>query len=110
MTKAVGFIGGIGLIGAIFLVKLLLESNLLPGITIGIITVYLATIFGICALCVNYLKSVAGLRKTELNKQIDKQKELDPHQHSRLEAPRTPPASVTVNTTRTLDEVHLGRD
>lgn len=110
VSTAIGFVGLGGLIGFIFLVKLLLENNVLEGPMILILLAFLATIFGICFLLI---KQLSG--KSETSNQIADletiiRKAIKPADTNQLEEPKQTPASVVENTTRTLDKVPIERN
>lgn len=103
-------VGGLGcLVG---LVAVLLGNNVIPLVVVLIVLAYLAAWFGVCY---KLLGQISKLVDANLEKK--KSKDDESFQPSRLAAPRTthlesprePVASVTENTTRTLDEVLVER-
>jgi hypothetical protein len=108
LTKAVGFVGVIGLVSAIFLVKILIESRLPTDALVFITGLYLATVFGICALSLKYLKALIPTVSNSNEPRIPR--ELPTHDTAQLEPAKSAPASVVDHTTRTLEKVQLERD
>lgn len=109
ITTSIGFIGVFGLVGFIFLVKLLLENNVLEGVIIVISLAYLATIFGISYFLINQLNPKSESVESDVEFRTDAPKAFRSANTSQLEEPKQAPASVVENTTRTLDEVLVDR-
>jgi hypothetical protein len=114
LSGAVGYIGGFGLVGFIFVVLVLVKNGVAEKALIPISFFYLAALFGICFLIIRQIKNLAG---RPLHKQLEPDgsfqtaEQLSPANTAQLEAPREPlGASVTENTTRTFDEVLLKRN
>lgn len=109
ISTAIGFIGVFGLVGFIFLVKLLLDHNVLEGPVMIILLAYLATIFGISYLLIKQLNPESEKSESDVGFRTDAPKAFKSANTNQLEEPKHPPASVVENTTRTLDEVLVDR-
>jgi membrane-bound ClpP family serine protease len=134
-SSAVGYIGGFGLIGFIFVVLVLIKNGVTERALIPISLFYLATLFGICFLLIQQVKSFSGMpadkkssefypnsQYSTMNAIAEQQQPsptLTPANTAQLGEARAEPASVVVaaatvgsvteNTTKTLDEVLLNR-
>ncbi len=107
LSSAVGYIGGFGFLGFIF-VTLILVKNGVPAVALTAISLfYLAALFGVCYLIIQRTSSLSGNPAPAKN---DFQDNFQPEQlnsvnTAQLEsAPREPAMSVTDTTTRTLDK------
>jgi hypothetical protein len=111
ISTAIGFVGLGGIIGFIFLVKLLLEHKFPEGPMVMILFAFLATIFGISFLLIRQLSaSSREVREKQTDFRTDTApKYMSPVNTHQLEEPAGEPASVVENTTRTLDEVMIER-
>jgi uncharacterized membrane protein YvbJ len=111
LSSAVGYIGGFGLLGFIFVTLVLVKNGIHPTALVFISLFYLASLFGICFLILQQIKNLPGKSRAEKpESQNDFQNEqLNPADTAQLEAPREPFISVTENTTKTLDEVLIKR-
>ncbi len=107
LTQAIGWIGVIGLVAYVFIIKLMLENAIVPGAIVAVSFLYLGTVFGICAYILSYIKSLHKTRHIELDTEQPRNFELKTRITKQLEHSRTPPASVVENTTRTLDKLPL---
>ncbi len=109
LTMAVGWIGVIGLIAYVFIIKLLIENNTVPGAIVGVSFLYLGALFGICAFILSHIKSLHQTRS--VNRKPEKQDGLEFRTRitNQLEHAKTAPASVVENTTRTLDKLPVER-
>jgi uncharacterized membrane protein YvbJ len=113
LSSSLGYIGGFGLIGFIFVALVLVKNGVPVNALVTISFFYLGALFGICYLILQQIdtsskKSSAPLSAFHNNFQIDR---LNPANTAQLESPREPAdASVTENTTKTLDEVLLKRN
>jgi zinc-ribbon domain len=108
LSSAVGYIGGFGLLGFIFVALILVKNGVHPTALTFISLFYLASLFGICFLII---LQIASLTKKELPEnevlQPDFQTgQLNSAATAQLEEHREP-ASVTENTTRTLDKIKV---
>ncbi len=105
LSAAIGYIGGFGLLGFIFVTLILVKNGVPPTALTFISLFYLASLFGICFLILQQIKSFSGSRRAEKTKlQNNFQSErFEPVDTAQLEAPAEPVMSVTDTTTRTLD-------
>ena len=107
LSSSLGYIGGFGLIGYIF-VALVLVKNGVPGNALAAISLfYLATLFGICFMILQQIKTLPG-KSSAQNADFQNNFQtgaLDAANTAQLEESKQPPISVTEHTTRTLDEV-----
>ncbi len=109
ISTAIGFIGLGGLIGFIFLVRILLERSVDKEPLVIILIAYLATIFGISYMLINLLSGISKESKRDVEFQADLPKSIRPIDTNQLEEPKQSPASVVENTTRTLNKVPIER-
>jgi uncharacterized membrane protein YvbJ len=114
LSTALGYIGGFGLVGYIFVALVLVKNSVPVNAIIAVSLFYLGAIFGICYLILQQIdkfsgKSFAPVQNLYNNFQTE---QLNPANTAQLESPRREPAaaSVTENTTKTLDEVLLKRN
>jgi uncharacterized membrane protein YvbJ len=116
LSSSLGYIGGFGLIGFIFVALVLVRNNVPVRALMAISLFYLGALFGICYLILQQIavassagKSSAPVSDFRNNFQPE---QLNPANTAQLESPREEPAgvSVTENTTKTLDEVLLKRN
>ncbi len=109
ISTAIGFIGVAGLAGFVFLVKMLLDYNVLEGPMVIILIAYLATVFGISFMLIKQLSPKKETSDQSINFQSDIPRTIKSVDTNQLEEPKQPPASVVENTTRTLDKVPIER-
>ena len=107
LSSSLGYIGGFGMFGFIFVVLVLVKNGVHPTALTFISLFYLASLFGICFLI---LRQTAGFSKKSLPENKKTQPgfqtgQLNSANTARLEEHREPVISVTENTTRTLDKV-----
>jgi hypothetical protein len=116
LSSSLGYIGGFGLVGFIFVVLALVKNDVPVKALVALSLFYLGALFGICYLILQQIaastsagKSAAPVSDFGNNFQPDR---LNPANTAQLESPREPAASVSVteNTTKTLDEVLLKRN
>lgn len=107
LASSLGYIGGFGLTGFVFLVWILVTNSVKGPDLIFITFFYLAALFGVCFLILQQIK-----RSSEKSaaKTIDLQNDFQINQigavdTARLAEAKPAPISVTENTTRTLEEV-----
>jgi hypothetical protein len=109
-SKAIGFIGTFGLIGFIFLIRVMLEKDISHSALVAISFLYLGTVFGICTMLLKQITSI----KTESPRPEFQSEYMPPQINSantnQLEEPKQAPASVVENTTRTLGKVPVERN
>ena len=111
LSSSLGYIGGFGLFGFIFVALVLVKNGVPPTALVFISLFYLASLFGICFLI---LRQTSGFSKKTLPKGEDIQSgihtgQLTSPSTARLEEYKEPITSVTENTTRTLDKVLVER-
>jgi hypothetical protein len=117
LASSLGYIGGFGLVGFIFVALALVKNGVPVNALVAISLFYLGALFGICYLILQQIAAASAARKLSApisdfrhNFQAD---QLNPADTAQLESPREPPAAsagVTENTTKTLDEVLLKRN
>lgn len=105
VSTAVGFIGVGGLIGFIFLVKILLDNSVHEPVMVITLLAYLATIFGICFLLIKQLAGKSEKSDQNIEFQNEILKAIKSADTNQLEEPKQAPASIIENTTRTLDKI-----
>ena len=108
-STAIGFIGLGGLIGFIFLVRILIENRVEAPVMVIILLAFLATIFGICFLLIKQLSGKSNETTPNVEFQHETPKYVKPATTNQLEEASQQPASVVENTTRTLDKVPIER-
>lgn len=106
MASSLGYIGGFGFIGYIFVALVLVKNGVPPNYLVPITFFYFAALFGICFLI---------LKQTQLLRRGDEPRSDAPYHETpsylrpvttaQLPEGYDSPASVTEHTTRTLDEV-----
>jgi len=105
-----GYIGGFGMFGFIFVILILVKNGVDRNALIPISFFYLAALFGICFLIVRQISASS-------KKSSEKETASNEHQPAYLRPVTTAqlretidqPVSVTEHTTRTLDEVVIER-
>lgn len=107
MASSLGYIGGFGFLGFVFVALVLVKNGVTPNYLVPITFFYFASLFGICFLI---LKQTELIRKPEPRRdELDgreQQAYLRPATTAQLEEARDlGVGSVTDHTTRTLDEV-----
>ncbi len=112
LSQAITYIGAFGLMGFIFVIYLMIRSEIAAGPTAVIISfLYLATLFGICYLILRQTAPFT-LRKKNPDRELHDavpQAYLRPVTTSQLPDPIHGPLSVTEHTTRTLEEMPVER-
>ena len=130
-SSAVGYVGGFGLIGFIFVVLVMIKNGVTERALIPISFFYLAALFGICFLLIQQVKSFSGMSADKKSSDFHPNSQfpsmtaitdqplpppLSPANTAQLGEARAEPASVaggvgsvTENTTKTLDEVLVNR-
>ena len=103
-------LGGLGcLVG---LVVILLGNNVIPQVVVLIVLAYLTAWFGVTYKLLGQISKLVDAnleRKKSKENELHQPPQLSAHRTAQLESPREPAASVTENTTRTLDEVLVER-
>ena len=106
-SEIVGYIGGPGFISFIFVLLILVKNQVPEKALIMISLFYLATLFGICYLCLRQGKGALGKTAPEQRDSggnFTPVVQLPAKDTNQLEEHREP-ASVTENTTRVFDKV-----
>lgn len=106
-SEALGYIGGFGFIGFIFLVLILVKSQV-PEKTLTLISLfYLAALFGVCYLIIQQGKSPIGKSEPEKSEPQNfvPLVELPAKDTNQLNEYREPAITVTEETTRNFDKV-----
>jgi hypothetical protein len=109
LASSLGYIGGFGFLGYIFVALVFVKNGVPPTYLVPITFFYFASLFGICYLI---------LRQTELFRRRDTRRDdvqirndqpsyLKPVTTAQLREGFDEPASVTDHTTRTLEEVPM---
>jgi hypothetical protein len=107
LSGSLGYIGGFGLVGYIFVALVLVKNGVPPNVLAAISFFYLGALFGICYLILQQLKTLPRKSQAQnMDFQSNLQfQQLDAATTAQLEEPREMPISVTENTTRTLDKI-----
>lgn len=107
LSASLGYVGVAGLGGFVGLIAILLGNDAPPPLIGAIALIYALTAFSISFMMIRQLSRISRLN--ENSKELPNQKfafeQLNPAFTGQIEAPRQPFASVTENTTRTLDDV-----
>lgn len=111
LSSSLGYIGGFGLVGYIFVALVLVKNGVPANVLAAISLFYLGALFGICFLILQQIKTLAGKSKAQ---NPDFQNNFQPQQldaatTAQLEEPKQQPISVTEHTTRTLDKIKTKR-
>lgn len=117
LSGAVGYVGGFGLVGFIFVAIVLLKNGVTEKALILISFFYLAALFGVCYLILEQVKSLSDTPFKKKRRLENDFQEIpyalgapDTAQLGETVAePAAAASSVTENTTKTLDEVLLKR-
>ena len=106
MVSSLGYIGGFGFLGYVFVVLVIVKNGVPPNYLVPITFFYFAALFGICYLI---------LKQTELFGRNERRRDdvpdniqpayLRPVTTAQLREGSDEPASVTDHTTRTLEEI-----
>jgi hypothetical protein len=105
LSGSLGYIGGFGLVGFIFVALVLVKNNVPANVLAAISFFYLAALFGICYLILQQIR--ISTRKSEAASFIDFPADSqigEARTTAQLEEPKAMPISVTENTTKTLDK------
>jgi len=106
LASSLGYIGGFGFIGYIFVALILVKNGIPPDVLVKITFVYFASLVGICLLV---LRQAQLFKKKEPVRYQEPASEapayLRPITTAQLPESHDHPASVVDHTTRTLDEV-----
>ncbi|MDQ3798080.1 MAG: hypothetical protein M3384_01395 [Acidobacteriota bacterium] len=125
LSSALGYIGGFGFLGFIFVIIALVKNDVPVRALVAVSLFYLAALFGICYLILQQISASSNSAASgklpaalipDLRDNFQAGQQLNPADTAQLESPREPAsdaaasASVTENTTKTLDEVLLKRN
>lgn len=110
LAQSVGYVGGFGLLGFIFVTFVLLRKGVEMQAFVPIAFFYLAALVAICWLMLRYSSQLSHVRidAPRLAAQ-ETPNRLGPFTTAQLDEPRDQPASIIENTTRALDEVVIKR-
>lgn len=115
LSASLGYIGGFGLVGYIFVALILVKNAVPVNALVAISLFYLGALFGICYLILQQIGKSTGKLPAPIQNLYNnfQTEQLNPANTAQLgestEQPATA-ASVTENTTKTLDEVLLKRN
>ena len=105
LAQSVPWVAIFGLMFLVILVKMMLDRSIDPPIIVVVTALFLGCVFGICAFAMKYARSLV-LEEKLPQANIDQRPVMMPQRDTnQLEEARTPPASVTDHTTRTLEKV-----
>ncbi len=112
LSGSIRYVGFAGIGGFIGLIAILVGNNVQPELIAIISILFLLTTFGICFLLT---RQIYRLTKNLISTKEDSKQKILPEQLNapitgQIEVPHQPFASVTENTTRTLDEVLAKRN
>lgn len=112
LTGSLGYIGGFGFFGFIFVILALTKNGVDGGKIIPIAFFYFAALFGICYMILRQSNILAKGPKAGYSgqPQAEERAYLKPVTTAQLNEPAERPASVTEHTTRTLDHVPIERN
>ena len=112
LSLSTGIVGATGLGSFIGLIAILVVNHVLPELIAVISILYLAATFSICFLMTRQISRLTGnlISPKENSKQQTAPEQLIAPVTGQIESARQPFASVTENTTRTLDEVLAKRN
>ena len=110
LSASLGYIGGFGLFGFIFVALVLVKNGVHPTALTFISLFYLASLFGICLLILQQIRRSAEKTTAKMNNSPDDfhNNQIGAVHTARLEEARqTPIGSVTENTTRNFEKIPL---
>ncbi len=112
LSVSTGWVGVVGLGGLIGLIAILVNNHVVPELIAILSLLFLATTFGICFLLTRQISRLTDTALTTMENSTQKPvpEQLNAPVTGQIESPRPPLASVTENTTRTLDEVLAKRN
>ena len=106
MASSLGYIGGFGFLGYIFVALVLVKNGVTPNYLVPITFFYFASLFGICFMILKQTELFRGNRTPRGEPSFREDPPyLRPVTTAQLLESYDSPASVTDHTTRTLDEV-----
>lgn len=101
LSGAIGYIGGFGFLGFIFVALVLVRANVTEKSLIAISLFYFAALFGICFFLI---KNARPFSPRQVEDYVPQNDNLKAATTAQLGEARTPVASVTEHTTRNFDE------
>ena len=110
LSGSLGYIGGFGLVGYIFVALVLVNNGVVGNSLAAISFFYLATLFGICFMILQQLKTFPKNKKnqnTEFQNDFKSEYLKTANTAQLEESKQTPISSVTDHTTRALDKVSI---
>ena len=112
LAESAGWVGVVGVGGLIGLIAILLGNKVVPELIVILSVLFLATTFAICFLLTRQISRLTenSISPNESSKQKTAPEQLNAPATGQIESPRQPFASVTENTTQTLDEVLAKRN
>ncbi|MEQ1606304.1 MAG: hypothetical protein ABL999_15695 [Pyrinomonadaceae bacterium] len=111
LSQAVGYVGGFGLLGFIFVCIVLLRREIPMEVFVPIAAFYLIALVAICWMMLRYSSQLTKM-KVEASRSGDNFSDphyLNPRTTTQLDEPAQQPASVIEHTTRTLDKTAVNR-
>ena len=106
MASSLGYIGGFGFLGYIFVALILVKNGVPPNYLVPITFFYFAALFGICYLILQQTQPFRRNPGPRIDDEVrDTPSYLRPVTTAQLPEGYDSPASVTEHTTRTLDEL-----
>ena len=103
----VGNTVGVGFVAFIFVLLVLVRNGVAADALFGITLVYFAALVGICLMLFRQARLLSKDKAAELKP--SEPSYIKPATTAQLPEPTQGPATVTENTTRTLDEVAIGK-
>jgi len=104
LSMATGFVGLGGLGLTVGLIAILLNFNVQSEVVVMLALAFLAAVFGISFLMIQQISRMTNASQPS-SKNVFENSQLSSSNTAQLEEPRIPAASVTENTTRTLERV-----
>lgn len=109
LASSLGYIGGFGLLGFIFVILVLIKNGVKGPDLIFILIAYLGALFGICYLILQQIKSFSeksAAKSFEFQSDFQNN-QLAAAQTVQLEEAKQTPISITENTTRGFEKIPL---
>ncbi len=104
LSMATGFVGLGGLGLTVGLIAILLNFSVQSEVVVMLALAFLAAVFGISFLMIQQISRMTNASQPS-SKNVFENSQLSSSNTAQLEEPRIPAASVTENTTRTLERV-----
>jgi len=103
LSMATGFVGLGGLGLTVGLIAILLQHDAIPKVIVMLAIAFLAAVFGISFLMIRQISQMTNASQSS-QKNVFENSQLNSPNTAQFEEPRVPAASVTENTTRTLEK------